>query len=254
MNKKHVPILVVLGVLLVALFVAILGNRFIEFNETGRLIEAIKTENVSQVKEILEDGVDPNKTDVTPNVVWSLFETTPQRPLTVACTIGNIEIVRLLIDYGATAEYREETGFSPLRATLFYYQPNDSEIIELLLSNGASVDDREGEFPAFYAAKMAPREYDVLKANGTVFAGGYDERTAAGITEIVARLSSVHGINSADSTGKTLLMIGVERENIHLVKYLIEGGCDLSVVDNAGRTAWDYAQITKNEDIIELLQ
>lgn len=252
MSKKRGLILLIIGILLCSLFVPCLVVVLTEYNQTNRLIQAIKSENVSEVKEVLAEGTNPNRTDIMPSAFWSLFETTPQRPLTVACTVGNLEIVRLLIDHGATAEYREETGFSPLRATLLYYQPDDPKIVELLLSNGASIDHEEGEFPAFYAARMVPREYDVHKANGTVFVGGYDEESAVGITEIVATLSSVHGIDSTDSTGKTLLMIGVKSENTYLVQHLIEKGCDLSIVDNAGRTAWDYAQITGNQEIIGL--
>ena len=189
-------------------------------NQSNALISAIKNEDIETALTLLEDGVDPNQTDVTPGWFWSFVEYAPRRPLSEACESGNLEIVQLLIDYGATAEVREGTGWSPLRKTLFYYQPDDVEIVRLLLENGAKIDCEEASaLPMFWAASMQPKVYDKNKINGTVYAGGYDKETAESITEIVKMLMVEESKDERGYGIKTLLIIAVTKENIPLTNY-----------------------------------
>lgn len=222
--------------------------------QTKQLLQAIKSEDIGKVKELLDRGVDPNKTDVEPILLWSLLETSPNRPLTIACGTGNAEIVKLLIDYGATAEANETTGYSPLRKTLFYFQKDDPEIIDILLQNGAQTNETDaGVEIVFIAAQMSPRVYDKEKANGTVFCSDYDETTAIGITKIVCMLLDERSVDITTNSGETLLMFSVQKENLYLSKYLISAGCDASKADINGNTALDYALKTGNEELIMLL-
>jgi ankyrin repeat protein len=227
---------------------------FRSYHNTRKLLEAIKTEDVNKVKELLDEGIDPNETDVAPSKFWVFLETSPNRPLTIACDTGNLEIVELLIEYGATAEPIEGTGRSPLRQVLFYFQPDDVEIVKLLFENGASVEDGYSEDMVCFAALMEPRAFDKTKANGTVFEEGYDEMTAKGITEIIDILimngGSLDGTIRAD---KTVLIISVERENIYLTEYLLRAGCDTSIKDKHGKMALDYALESGNEELILML-
>ena len=77
--------------------------------------------------------------------------------------------------------------------------------------------------------------------------------TAAGITEIVRLLVGERSINMRDTSEKTLLMVSVQSENLHLAEYLIGAGCDPSATDMSGKTALDYAMQTGNEKMILLL-
>jgi ankyrin repeat protein len=228
---------------------------FRSYHNTRKLLEAIKSEDVNTVKELLDEGIDPNKTDVPPSKFWVLLETSPNRPLSIACDTGNLEIVKLLIEYGATAEPIEGTGWSPLRQVLFYFQPDDVEIVKLLFENGASVEDGYWEDIVCFAAQMEPRAFDKTKANGTVFIDGYDEMTAKGITEIIDILimngGSLDGTNGA---GKPILIVSVEQENIYLTEYLLRAGCDASAKDAHGKTAYDYAVQSNNAEIIAILE
>ena len=236
------------------LIIAALGIWAAPYRNADKLIKAIEVRDVYKVEQLLASGTDPNhNTSVKSNLLSTLFDIVPQRPLAAACSTGDLEIVRLLIDHGATAESIDGYGWSPLRETLFYYQPDDLEIIRLLLENGADASAAEAdELPVFSAARMVPRVYDPSKANGTVFATGYDEETAKGITEIVALLwddSSVH-------TGpgeRTLLMYAVMQENTYLTEYLLSKGCATDITDYHGKTAFDYALESGNEAIIALL-
>lgn len=221
--------------------------------KTHRLIRAIESNDTTTVKALLDSGVDPNRTTVRPSKLLTLLETEAKRPLTIACDQGNLQIVQLLLDNGATAEQIDGTGWSPLRTTLFYYNPNDPEIVKLLLEHGASLNEKEDVLPVFAAADMTPQIFDSQKTNGTVFFDGYDQKTAEGITEIVFILLGDNSINITNSSGQTLLMIAIQRENIHLIKSLLNLQCDIGIKDLNGKTALDYARETNNSEIIALL-
>ena len=240
----------VLFVALIASFTSCGGGR-----KTRALIKAIENDDVQTVRMLLEEkGVDPNKTSVTPSVFWCLLEYAPRRPLSVACREGNLEIVKLLIEHGATAEEVEYTWFAPLRATLFYYHPDDVEIVKILLENGAeTVDFEEGDV-VFQAAKMTPKVYDKNMTNGTVYAGGYDEETAKGITEIVKILLGERSVDIKDCSQRTLLMFAAQEGNLFLAEYLISEGIDTHCMDDYGKTAYDYAVEAGHNDLIALLK
>ena len=253
--KKHFKengIIYIITLLLVACIWIIAVNS--DWYKTEKLIKAIKSEDIIEIERLLKTGIDPHKTDVQPSWVWTLLESSPNRPLTIACKTGNLEIVKMLIDYGATAEPIDGTGYSPLNAALFYYQPDDIELVNVLLDNGADINEVEDVELVFIAAKMTPKVYDKHKTNGTVFASGYDENTAKGITEIVCILLNNRSVNITTESGETLLMFSAKSGNEYLVKYLLDNGADVSLVDYKGRTALDYAIQSNNAEVIELFK
>lgn len=256
--KRKVWMTICIFALVIALLAGMIciGAFFVRLHKTEKLIRAITNEDVAQVELLLTEGIDPNRTDVPAGwLLWTFLETSARRPLTIACGTGNLEIVKLLIDYGATAENVPGTGFSPLRQTLFYYHPDDVEMVNLLLENGAQPEDGYEEDIVFFATKMCPKVYDREMRNGTVFVDGYDETTAKGITEIVVTLLGDRPINSITyAAGKTLLMNAVQQENVYLTEYLLTAGADVSATDRQGKTAYDYAVATNNEEIISLLK
>lgn len=241
---------------ILALAVPVLAGSlwsYIRWKQVDTLIQAIEMEDTQKVKKLLGKSLDPNRTDLPPRKIWSLWEISPRHPLAEACRTGNLEIVQLLITYGATAE-TAGGAFSPLTETIFYYQPNDLEIVKILLENGVDLKDTQDADAVFLAAQMVPKVYDDQMENGTVFVGGYDEATAKGITEIVRILLADRSINCTTQSGKTLLMFAVQKENVYLADYLIAAGADITVSDINGKTAYDYAVDSKNNDLISLFE
>ena len=236
--KKIRPHHIIISVLI--LFVAVHIILAIVPNNAQKLIAAIEDENVEKVRELLEKGVDPNKTDVIPSYFWIFLESAARRPLTVACETGNLEIVRLLIEHGATAEYDELTT-DPLPRALINYHPDDMEIIKLLLENGATLEKRHGITPVVEAARMYPYQ------NGV-----YDEETAKGITEIVKMLLGDQSVNTLYGS-ETLLFEAARAENVYLVEYLLSQGCDKNIQNYDGKTALDYAVERGYVEIVDLL-
>ena len=218
---------------------------------TKDLLRAIEAEDVLNVEQLLKEGADPNKLRVPPSKFWSFVEYSPDLPLSIACETGNLEIVELLISYGANAEPSDEAGFTPLEATLFYFQPDDPEIVALLLENGAKTEDLQNGKAVISAARMKPCVYDKTKANGTVFSSGYDESTAIGITKIVDMLLAENDIDS--ETGVNLLKASIQQENLYLTQYLLTKGCSPTTPDSSGKTPHDYAKEINNTDLLHIL-
>ena len=247
---KYVKIwLVVIFLLLAIVYVGICG--YYHFT-TKELLQAIEAEDTLKVQELLDEGVDPNVLRVPPSKIWSFLEYSPDWPLSIACKTGNLKIVELLVNYGAIVEPSVEAGVTPLQATLFYFQPEDPEIVALLLKNGAKTEYPQNEKAVVSAAKMKPCVYDKTKANGTVFSTGYDEVTAMGITRIVDML--LEGTDIDTATGVALLTASIQQENVFLTSYLLEKGCNPTIADNCGKTPLDYAEETENVEIIRALK
>jgi ankyrin repeat protein len=61
-------------------------------------------------------------------------------------------------------------------------------------------------------------------------------------------------IDAVDEEGKTALMFAVETGQIHLVKYLLDAGANVDVIDKNGLTALRMAKANYSEDIVELLR
>ena len=95
-----------------------------------KLIECASFGDLDTISELLEQGVNIN-TDSCSS--FPLFE---------AVSIGNIELIKLLLKSGAIDlnRYEKSSGYTALHAAIFYSQfHNDSAILRLLLSD-ARVD------------------------------------------------------------------------------------------------------------------
>lgn len=103
------------------------------------LFEAIEAEDLPKVELILREGADPSQWD---------FDDYFTTPLSLAVAVGDIEIVRSLLDAGADLNLGLE---APLREAIDrgYY-----EIAILLLARGAAVDPlaEDGITPLMSAA------------------------------------------------------------------------------------------------------
>ncbi len=249
LRYKHMVLgfIIIFSLLVIVCICVCVHYRF----STKELLRAIEEEDILKVEQLLNEGVDPNMLLVPPSKIWVFLEYSQDWPLAVACKTGNLKIVELLIDFGAIVEPSVEAGFTPLQATLFYFQPEDPEIIALLLKNGARTEWSQNEKAVISAARMKPCVYDKTKANGTVFSTGYDEATARGITRIVDMLLDGKDIEVA--TGTALLIASIQQENLVLTNYLLEKGCDPSIANSLGKTPFDYAEETKNAELIRIL-
>jgi len=80
-----------------------------------------------------------------------------QSPIFYAAAVGNLNTIKLLIQYGCTADEKDNLNQSPL-----FYASRDGQtiVVEYLLANGAVASDidRNGQTPLFYAARENRKE------------------------------------------------------------------------------------------------
>lgn len=247
--KKKIYFLILLLIIISIGIVLVFAPSNAKYRDAQELIDAIEAGDKEQIIYLLENGVDPNQTDIPVSQYWSILEIGVRRPLAVACSTGDYEIVSVLVEHGATAEYIQDTGWSPLKRTLFHYDADDVKIVELLLANGADPDKEEvGEHLVFTAAQMYP-----MPRGSADYLTGYDEEAAENITKIVEMLLANQTINLQSPAGETILMYAAMRNNMALAKYCIIKGCDVTLTNVQGKTAYDIAVEHGNTDIATLI-
>ncbi len=226
-----------------------------------KLVHAIQENNIDEVRRLLEEGIDPN-VPTFPESKFNAFMQkkfevgSPTYPLAVACSRNDYEIVKLLIDYGATTDFSDKSGRSPLNIVVtLYYRSDSLRIVELLLENGADVYHKDnGCYPVEEVARMYSQKYDPQKKNGSYVEDGYDEETAKGITQIVKMLLEKMPDYNINEESFTLLMCAAIRGNIDLAEYLLSIGTDKTIKDSKGKTAYDYAIDSGHDELAELLK
>jgi len=121
-----------------------------------------------------------------------------------------------------------EEGFTMLiLATYRGYE----EIVDFLLNEGANVN---------YNSEMG------TALTAAVFRGNIDLS--------IKLLNSKANPNLTDLRGVSPLMYATQFRNKELIKLLLKYNSDKSLVDNSGKTAFEYAVISKDEEVINILK
>ncbi len=156
--------------------------------------------------------------------------------LNIACENSNIEIIKLLINNGASID-------DYTKLLLIAIDSNDKEMVESFIENGADVDGdiSATNTPLLEAIEKENKEIvELLIKNGANINQGnsYDDRplltaTLKGNKEIVELLiKNEANINQRDKDGNTALLNASISGNIDLVKYLLGLGLDINAVNN----------------------
>ena len=145
-------------------------------------------------------------------------------PLIIAVCNGHVDVTRLLLEKGADANKAADDGNFPLKCALneqqhLYEEPGLASLVEMLLENGADVEQRcNGVVPLTWAA--------------------------ANNHELAAELLLAHGANvnpPADENGFTPLIVAAERGYTDVVKLLLEQKADATKKTKAGKTPLQHA-------------
>jgi ankyrin repeat protein len=152
-------------------------------------------------------------------------------PLICAATSGHVEVMKRLLDAGADPIARISDGRTALNLSVRSGKP---EPLALLLDAGADLDSPQ---PIF-----------------TPLAFACFEGTTAQVELLVSRGADVdRRITDGKFHNVTPLMLAANAGNPEMVQALLGGGADLGLVDDDGKTAADWAQGKRAEQIRELL-
>ncbi len=177
----------------------------------------------------------------------------------VAAQQGHTEIVRLLLDRGASPNEKTKAGETPLELALRGKHP---EVAALLIANGADLGGGQAEMALQLAARngYASLIETLLSRTTRIDAKGDEGRTALhwavsnGNMEVV-RLLLFRGAdpNAHDDSGATPLHLAVARDRRDLVELLVDRGSDVNATDAAGLTPLHLALKSSEKAIAQFL-
>lgn len=190
------------------------GIGFVEYSTP--LTKAVGSDDLEEAKELLINGADPNGKDENYDKITPLF---------LAVENGNVEMVEMLLNFGAKVNARDRSKQTPLMRLDDDATP---ELVELLIRHGAKVDavDKEGSSALIMAAASA--NAGVLKA---LIDAGADVRLR-------------------NKAGQTALMEAASYDDIESVRALIAAGSEVNARNKEGESAWD---LTSNAEIEAML-
>lgn len=204
---------------------------------------------------LLENGADVNP-----------VEGSASPPLLVACgnegNGGSVEVVRLLLQYGAAVNGPSDS-FLPLRRAA---GRGFTGVVNLLLDNGALlpteeahlsellVDSAKGGMVRLYHKLTAAGVKDVAASENGVGLLHHACNSTAGIGEIAGLLiKEGANIDQPDIYGNYPVHYAAERGNINIMRVLVDNGADLNVKTKEGRSPLNIAEEAGYADLADLL-
>ena len=174
-------------------------------------------------------------------------------PLMHAGTSRNAQAIRLFIERGADVNARDSFIGGPLAWTSGF---GTAESVQDLLDAGAQVETVSGATgytPLIWAAGFGDAESVpmLLEAGANVEAkGSIEGNTALMHAAKTGKIESLHSMlktkadkEAKNSMGQTALLVsaGHPAGSVEKIQALLDAGCDITVVDNNGRTVLDLA-------------
>lgn len=185
---------------------------------------------------------------------WSRAEEN-MTPLQYACFLGNIDVVRVLLEHGASGNDFGDTSNSTQRGSIhFALDANQAEIALLLLKQGAQ--DEAASCHQFHGL----REYQLPKEWGS---GSWTCLSALhmaiikNMEEVVEELliTGAAKISEKASGNHSCLHLAARNGNKKIIKQLLFYGANtlLRSKDQSGSAPQDVARANGHHDLLELL-
>lgn len=197
------------NLIILVIFILLTGNYY-----AMELVEAIKNNNLSNVKELVEKGEDID--------FWGRSGRTP---LIYAANKSNTEITKYLLNRGADINKTDIDGNTPLIHALKHYKPN-RDLVKLLIESGADINKGSSCWGPLHHAVFYPNQLDILKY-------------------LIAQGANVN--QQTLYSNDTPLHFASETINIEAIKELLKAGAD-STLENDQRYRPHHRAIRKHKD------
>lgn len=273
-------IIIIIGMIVVIINMIVVIKLNLDEYHYNRLIWAINENNMKSFSKELKQVENLN---ITPsNSIKVLFsDRFDETPLQAACYVGNLNMVKKLIDHGADPNYvvSKVAPVSPLMCVVEGDQDHpDKEYVEIakyLIIIGADVNYRMNEdgavgvtalFQIVDCKKPSPNAREMIRLlcnNGA----NINDLTTYGtvmhcaclyghndlIRFIIRNYQVDLNIQQPDSGMTCLMYYCKSNDNEEIVKELLDAGADPLITDNVGKTAYDYACEEGNMKIVSTL-
>ncbi|KAL3313749.1 Ankyrin repeat domain-containing protein 17 [Cichlidogyrus casuarinus] len=216
------------------------------------------------VSPLLEEGDGQGKNPCRIDVN-ACTESGLESALTMVCSQGHLELVRLLLERGADVEHRDKKSHTPLHAAVL---ANQKEVVCLLLDHGADIEatpERSKDTPLSMACHNGRIEIvRELLARGA----NKEHRNLSDYTPLSLAASSgkvdviecllQHGAEINSRSGSKLgispLMLASMNGHANAVKKLLDHGSDINAhIETNRNTALTLACFQGRHEVVELL-
>lgn len=205
------------------------GNKGTSGDNNHLLIEAVKDDDMEQVKQLLEEGADVNFQEEEGG--WS--------PLHNAVQMNNEDMVDLLLRSGANPGLRKRNGATPFIVAGIV---GNVRLLELFLSKDADINERDLHgFTAFMEAAV----YGKVEALRFLYEKGAEVNLGRKTMEDQEKLKK---------GGATALMDAAKNGREDAVRILLEEmGANAKARDNMGRNALIHALVNTDDSNMEAI-
>lgn len=218
-----------------------------------KFLEMVTSNAVGQVAKMTEKGIDPNFHD----------DKTGETPLSVAVTKENSpELIIALVNGGALLDYRTREGLSAVHKAAL---AGKAESIKTLLDFGASPNykDSKGLTPLFYSVLHGGNPYccEILLNDHAelhvVDHQGKQEIHLACKNGLVQHLEHLlfYGaeINARTESGNTALHVAALNNQEECARVLLFRGAKKNILNFANQSAYEVAAVSGNKVLAELI-
>eukprot|EP01117_Protostelium_nocturnum_P013102 TRINITY_DN4867_c0_g1_i1.p1 TRINITY_DN4867_c0_g1~~TRINITY_DN4867_c0_g1_i1.p1 ORF type:complete len:415 (+),score=138.37 TRINITY_DN4867_c0_g1_i1:1342-2586(+) len=213
-----------------------------KFLELSALFEGSQRGDGEIVLDILRNNRD------SANLINAANHIDFETPLHVSSEWGRLEVVKILLGYGARIEPKNALGRTPLHLAS---EQGHLAVVKHLLASGANVHakDTEGNTP-LHCSVIHPNVTLLLLENGARVNEMNENKSTPlhlaalrGSTDTMTKLMNHKAlIESVDRNGNTCLHVAVMSKQPDAVVLLLHAGADLSAIDFERNTAMEKAR------------